>query len=387
MTQPSNVIGVPEKEPFSGSYNKEDVTLLLEPIQFDAVDVAEKERLLQSGELHYSEMISRESPPPSEYMEFYFSALQRHKFRLAAEVVSLAGTISKARPEGTIVVVSLARAGTPIGVLLQRALRRAQRDCEHYSVSIIRDRGIDYKALDDLRARFDDSQLIFVDGWTGKGTIQQELTRTIGHYNLERRARVSDDLAVLLDLSGNAQYRATSTDYLLPCGMLNSIVSGLVSRSILSREHLGDTYHGCLFYAEYQERDESRNFVDEIDRVMLDSIDSTTTPGPNAGLVDPALENPALENDPGVFAARRQFIERLLDRPYTDDWLKIKPGIGEATRALLRRVPETLFLRDPDAEDVQHLRTLADERDVAVEVLPDMPYEATTIIRSLGKRG
>jgi hypothetical protein len=45
-------------------------------------------------------------------------------------------------------VVSLARAGTPMGALLARALRWLGRtDVRHYSISIIRDRGIDENAL------------------------------------------------------------------------------------------------------------------------------------------------------------------------------------------------------------------------------------------------
>lgn len=361
---------------FSGSYLPDDVTFLLEQMNVEPIDVAEKERLLQSGKIHYSEVISRESPPTPEYMQFYFSALERHRKRMAGEVVQLAARIRVARPKDAIALISLARAGTPLGVLLRRELRRTGRECRHFSISIIRDRGIDYQALDDLRLEFDDSQLIFVDGWTGKGTIQQELTRTIERYNLSRNSQVPDDLAVLLDLSGDATFRATSSDYLLPCGMLNAIVSGLISRSILPKNQVPGKYHGCLFFEEYHASDQSREFVDEIDRLIVDSAANPSRP--------PAEKD---ANDERLFAARRAFIDELLARPTIDDWLKIKPGIGEATRALLRRVPETLIVRDPEAEDVQHLHGLAEEKNVAVEVISTMPYEAVTVIRSLGKRG
>jgi hypothetical protein len=42
-----------------------------------------------------------------------------------------------------VVIASLARAGTPIGVLLLRTLRAQGVPAVHYSISIIRDRGID----------------------------------------------------------------------------------------------------------------------------------------------------------------------------------------------------------------------------------------------------
>ena len=46
------------------------------------------------------------------------------------------------------VLVSLARAGTPIGILLRRYLRgRYGADIPHYTISIIRGRGIDRNAM------------------------------------------------------------------------------------------------------------------------------------------------------------------------------------------------------------------------------------------------
>jgi hydroxymethylpyrimidine pyrophosphatase-like HAD family hydrolase len=361
---------------FSGSYRTADVRFLLVPLQMEAVDVAEKERLLQSGEVHYSEIISRETPPDPDYLQFYFSALARHRTRVAAEIVHLGARISQARPSGPIALVSLARAGTPIGVLLYRELIRRGRECQHFSLSIIRDRGIDYQALDDVRREFADSQLIFVDGWTGKGTIQNELSHSIRQYNESRDASVSDELAVLLDLSGNATYRATHIDYLLPSGMLNAIVSGMISRSILPQGHSPHEYHGCLFFDEFREQDQSQTFVDEIDQLIIENETFT-------GSAEHVGYAPSAED---VFATRSQFLERLLATSTVDDWLKIKPGIGEATRAMLRRVPEKLLVRDNSSADVQHLLTLAKQKEIDVEVVSDMPYEATTVIRSLGKR-
>ena len=48
---------------FSGSYAKDDVTLLLQNINIAPTPVAEKERLIQSGTLHYSEILAPEVAP------------------------------------------------------------------------------------------------------------------------------------------------------------------------------------------------------------------------------------------------------------------------------------------------------------------------------------
>ncbi|HEY9784424.1 MAG TPA: RNA-binding protein, partial [Candidatus Obscuribacterales bacterium] len=63
----------------------------------------------------------------------------------------------------------------------------------------------------------------------------------------------------------------------------------------------------------------------------------------------------------------------------------IKPGVGESTRALLRRGSDRLILKDPFANDVQHLVRLADEKNVTIERDAALPYRAAVIINSLGE--
>ena len=54
---------------FSGSYRQEDVEFLLTPMALEPIlDLAEKERMIQSGQRHYSEMLSPESLPSPAYL-------------------------------------------------------------------------------------------------------------------------------------------------------------------------------------------------------------------------------------------------------------------------------------------------------------------------------
>lgn len=78
------------------------------------------------------------------------------------------------------------------------------------------------------------------------------------------------------------------------------------------------------------------------------------------------------------------FVEAMMQRTGITDRNRVKPGIGEATRALLRRMPERLFLRDPQDGDVGHLVALASSKGIAVETLADLPYSACAIIKTLG---
>jgi len=108
--------------------------------------------------------------PDPHYLALFGALTERYAGRLAAEILALAGYLAASRPH-EITVVSLARAGTPIGALLVRALRQLGRtDARHYSISIIRDRGIDENALRYIlrREKREPAGLAFVDGWTAK---------------------------------------------------------------------------------------------------------------------------------------------------------------------------------------------------------------------------
>lgn len=353
---------------FSGSYDRADVTFLLKPIALTPTDVADKEALIQSGRRHYSEMLSPETPPGDEYIALYRAALARNGARLAQDIVNLAAMLdARSASREEIVLASLVRAGTPIGILLARALRRMGRKVAHYSVSIIRDRGVDAQALTYIAARHDPADTVFVDGWTGKGAIATELQISL------RGTAFAPVLAVVADPAGCADFAATNEDYLIASGLLNSIVSGLVSRSILNADFVGPgDFHACVYYAEHARSDLSQAFVDEID-----ALSSVAVP---QRLEVNTTQRAALRGESNML------VTHLMAVTKTDDRNRIKPGIAEATRALLRRLPDQLFIRDLDDPDVAHLRFLAETKGVRCSVMPQLGrYRAAVVIKTLGR--
>ena len=133
--------------PFTGSYTVDDVQFLLKPMTLVDTPVYLKEALIQSGQKHYSEMLSHESLPPADYLPLFYRAMTLNQDRMAEHLLLLAEGIIATRPQG-ITLVSLARAGTPVGVLLKHVLKRHFHiQAEHYSISILRDVGIDQNAL------------------------------------------------------------------------------------------------------------------------------------------------------------------------------------------------------------------------------------------------
>jgi hypothetical protein len=362
---------------FSGSYEQKDCIFLLKPVHIEPTDVAAKERAIQSGRKHYSEMLSVEKTPDARYMRLFQRALEQNADRFAADLASLVKSLasrSGGNPNREVVLVSLARAGTPVGVLLYRGLKELGIRSVHYSVSIIRDRGIDAVALDYILARHLDDDLVFIDGWTGKGAISTELKATIEDYNESRGTTVSSELVVVSDLAGVAGLAATADDYLIPSAILNSIVSGLVSRTVLSDDYVGPgDFHACMFYEDKRDEDLSRYFVDLIAPLVRAHL---------------AIASAGQWGESERVRLKRcsdDFIAAAMERYNVTDRNRVKPGIGESTRALLRRMPERLIVRDPSLIDVEHLIALATTGGVPVEVEPGLPYHAAVIIQTLGE--
>lgn len=363
---------------FHGSYSPDDVTFLLKPVSVDNTGVAEKELAIQSGRKHYSEMLTREKQPDERYMDLYRQALDRHDKTLAEQIARLAVTLHRQFPTGEIVIASLARAGTPIGVLLRRALVALRRTTVHYCVSIVRDRGIDFVALDQIRARHCERSIVFVDGWTGKGAIAGELERSVLEYNLCRGAQLSSALTVVADLSGNARIAATWQDYLIPSAILNATISGLVSRTVLNDCYVGPgDFHACTYYDELADADQSRQFVDRVSAKVTGYLMRALSCESTYCLTPPAVRARLKERS-------ERFVEETMLRYGVQDRNRVKPGIGESTRALLRRMPERLILKDTDCPEVKHLLELARQGSVPVDLDAKLPYSAAAIIKTIG---
>lgn len=357
---------------FSGSYGADDVCILLKPVAIPDTPLKEKERMIQSGQRHYSDMLTHERLPSRRYMALFYQALRRNHERMALDLLRLAAEIATRRA-GAITLVSLARAGTPVGVLLKHVLaRHFARQASHYSISIVRDRGIDWNALRYILERHDDRSLVFVDGWTAKGVIAAELERSVAEFNRFAGSAVSTALHVLSDLAGTAEVAAGCEDYLIPSAILNATISGLISRSILNCEQVGPCdFHGCLFYHQFGAADLSRWFVAK----LLKTVEAL----PKAALEEKteALDRIELQ------AVRNRFLAAIRSRFGIRDDNRIKPGIGEATRVLLRRVPHLLIVRDVEDRAVHHLRLLAAEKDVPVITDPRLPYRAVSLIQEV----
>lgn len=369
---------------FSGSYLPAEVTLLLDIISADSVsDISptQKEALIQSGQRHYSDMLTLEKPPSATHEALYNQALAAGKQRMANDVTSLAfslhqlfhACVSASQP---LILVSLVRAGLPIGVLLQKALSDASASyalaSQHYGVSIIRDRGLDPVALQYILQQHPHSPIVFVDGWTGKGAIYGELQRSLAQITDKRQqAQLFHQgdgvipLVTLADPAGVAWLSASDDDWLMPASLLNSTVSGLISRT-LYREP-SDGLHQAVYYDKLQPWDRSGEFIQTIDALRQ----QTPSPTPLTGKLLPTFATQSVIDD---LAARFAISNRN----------RIKPTIAEATRAILRRDPECVLVNEmADGQDTALLRHLCEEKNIRLIADASIaPYQAVTIIKN-----
>ena len=74
----------------TGSYCIGEVQFLLRLLTLESTPIAEKERLIQTGQQHYSRMITRESPPSDRLASAFQQALAQGGERMAREVEQLA---------------------------------------------------------------------------------------------------------------------------------------------------------------------------------------------------------------------------------------------------------------------------------------------------------
>lgn len=373
MTDP---LPAPLRGPTFGSYPADEVSWLLtdlSSVRLEA-DLAAREAAIQAGTAHYAESLPIEFQPDAAYQELFADILAQSADRLALAVATVTELVLAERGPGPVVLASLARAGTPIGVLMRRWARfRHGVTVPHYAVSIVRDRGIDTVALDWLAAHHDPASVVFVDGWTGKGAIARELTAALDAVAAAGGPRFSDDLAVLADPGHCVRTFGTRDDFLIASACLNSTVSGLVSRTVLNRALIGPRdFHGAKFYADLADADVSGRFVD-------------TVSGRFAAVADrvPAEVAAVRALDRRPTFSGWAAVERIREQYGIESVNFVKPGVGEATRVLLRRVPWKVLVREADHPDHAHLRLLAEQRGVPVEVVPDLAYSCVGLVKPL----
>lgn len=343
------------------SYLDSDVILLLKDItgMVDPKTTGEREKWVQSGK-HYCEMLPIEYVPTEKYMQIYREALQNFSDSTADAIGRLSDKIIKKKGK-SVILVSLARAGIPIGILIKRYIKwKYDIEVFHYSISIIRGRGLDKNAINYILERHYAGDILFVDGWIGKGAILNELKNEIQNYD-----GISPELAVVADPANMSELCGTHEDILIPSSCLNCIVSGLISRTFLRDDIIQkNDFHGAAYYGDLRGEDLSYEFINEIESKFKRESKKLRIELNHSGMEE---------------------VKKIADDFSIDNINLIKPGIGETTRVLLRRVPWKVLISKNWRDDIslKHIIRLAKEKNVKIEYYPLENYKVCGIIKNL----
>jgi hypothetical protein len=185
------------------------------------------------------------------------------------------------------------------------------------------------------------------------------------------------EIAVLADPGGCVRTYGTRDDFLIPSACLNSTVSGLVSRTVLRADLIGpDDFHGGKFYRELAGADVSGLFLDAVEARFAEVAEEVAY---DVKALQAADRSPTWEG----WAA----VERISEEYGIGDVNLVKPGVGETTRVLLRRVPWKILAQRGAGSDLDHVRLLAEQRGVPVEEVDGLPYSCVGLIHPRFTRG
>lgn len=355
------------------SYREDDVIVLLRDFteSMKELDTNEREQMIQSG-VHYSEMLPKENAPTAEYEEIYNILLEKQSEKVAMYIAELADKLYKIHGS-RMVLISLARAGLPVGVLLKRYMKRMYGlDVPHYGISIIRGKGIDKAAMEYIYNKHGRevgvNHFQFVDGWTGKGMIGSVLddaVRDLERENIKWRG-LYKELAVIADPAMVTNLCGTHKDLLIPSACLNSTVSGLVSRTINRTEDDVNKFHGACYFKKFESIDKTYEFINAVEKYFDNS----------RGLYEKE------QTESGLLV-----VDRVQKEYGISDIGFIKPGIGETTRVLLRRMPWKVLISnqidEQDKWELNHIIQLCKEKDVPYEYKNIGNYKVCGIIKDL----
>lgn len=339
------------------TYTAEQAICLFTPYEGKLLTLENKEQILQDGG-YYGDILSVEDMPEPEYLAVFDQLNDRLAKRLSVPILQLAQHFDETHPKDQpMALVSLARAGTPIGVVMADLLRnRFGRQVTHYSMSVIHKYGLDQHAMNYVLERHAPQNIVFLDGWVSQGRITKALEDSVAQW-----PGVSKTLYCLSDPSGIQNATATRDDLLLPSAVLNAAVSGLLSRTVYNP----DGFHFAASYLDQKEVDRTQVFIEAMLKAVaeLDQV-------PERNVLNGAQQKPL---------AKAQ-IDAICDA-YNTKADNIKAGIGEVSRSLLRRIPRLVVVDDRAVEEADHLFWLAKQRNIPIQVERlDGPYRAFSVL-------
>lgn len=237
--------------------------------------------------------------------------------RLTEAASQLAAQVAEQYSPSSLLIVAILRAGVPIASWLTKLLPGSVAVATSLFVGV----GIDQVAFETIRRDYPNRELLFVDGWTGRGSVANELKRLN-----------QGSLAVLCDPWSLADFRGTTEDVLSPSAFFTGPTTMGFSRTFTRAAE--DMFAAFRFPPSMLQRE-------WVDRWI------------NAGPVDVSTRNSAIHNSAPDHRATT-----------------LRVHANEVARAMINSNPKRILFLDTAADariDFELLFELADARGVGIE--------------------
>jgi len=336
-----------------GTFLLEDVVILLKDMSnvVKAEPQEVREKLIKSGKKAY-DTIPLETKPTDIEILFYENALNLASKDIALAVKSLAEQIYEKKGK-EVVLVSLIRGGIITGILVKHYLENKYKiKVPHYALTLIGTKGIDEKALEYILDHYDSAMIQFIDGWTGKGAVKRTLEKSLQKYK-----SVSSELGVLSDPANILSLCGTHEDILISSSCLNAPLAGLLSRAI----PLKDSFFGAIFFEDLLEYDKTYEFIKNIEDNMNYSKGELLIVKTNYNGLE-EVQNIAKEFD-------------------IDDIHFIKPGMGETMRAIIRKKPDIILIKNELNKYTRFIKEIENTNKIAIQEYPLVNYNVCSIYK------
>jgi hypothetical protein len=135
-------------------------------------------------------------------------------------------------------------------------------------------------------------------------------------------------------------------------------------------------FHGAKFYRDLASADVSARFLDAVSSRFESVADAVS--GQWRALRD---------SDRAPTWQGWREVERLSAEYGIGDVNLVKPGVGETTRVLLRRMPWRVLIHPDAVPELRHVLLLAEQRGVPVDEVPGLAYRCIGLVHPAYTRG
>lgn len=343
------------------TFSEEQCVCLLNDVgKQNVVSLNAKRQLLANGYKGH-EVLGYDYKVTDEEYGLFERLTQEKKYEISKYVGVLAEGIL-ADVEGSPVIVSLARGGMMYGALCKYYL---EHFCDirvpHYTISLIRDVGLDLVALTDIIRRHGSERIRFVDGWTGSGLIASQLKEYVSEYNMKNGTALSKELSAVCDVPCVCRIRGTSRDILLPDSCLNATVCGLISSIYLTNDIFDvEEYHSATIWNELSEEDHTQWYYNQI----ISSMEKQS------------------KNDKQIFGTKKIYVMyKVIYEFQIKNKKNVRLGIGEGLRAMFRSDIDKILVSDINNSELEFIISLARKQGVAIQEYDTEDYSCITLIR------